>query len=176
MAKAGWSLEDVDVFEINEAFAALSVAIAKELGLNPDKVSISKPSWELANECSQCKELHVTVCTCMLSWVWFFVTPWTVAHRTPLAMGFPRQEYWSGCHTLFQGIFPRSLAFYCSAGGFFTTSTTWEAPVLRLSTPKYRLCPKSWPYSNGWALGGFLLGLSGKVTFFCFLRQKTYLR
>ena len=44
MAKAGWSLEDVDVFEINEAFAALSVAIAKELGLNPDKVSISKPS------------------------------------------------------------------------------------------------------------------------------------
>ena len=44
VAKAGWSLEDVDVFEINEAFAALSVAIAKELGLNPDKVSISKPS------------------------------------------------------------------------------------------------------------------------------------
>ncbi|KAJ1058827.1 hypothetical protein K5549_020006, partial [Capra hircus] len=39
VAKAGWSLEDVDVFEINEAFAALSVAIAKELGLNPDKVN-----------------------------------------------------------------------------------------------------------------------------------------
>ncbi|XP_069343850.1 acetyl-CoA acetyltransferase, cytosolic [Eulemur rufifrons] len=40
VAKAGWSLEDVDVFEINEAFAALSVAIAKELGLNPEKVNI----------------------------------------------------------------------------------------------------------------------------------------
>lgn len=39
VAKAGWSLEDVDVFEINEAFAALSVAIAKELGLNPEKVN-----------------------------------------------------------------------------------------------------------------------------------------
>ncbi|XDC58424.1 hypothetical protein R6Z07M_009606 [Ovis aries] len=38
-AKAGWSLEDVDVFEISEAFAALSVAIAKELGLNPEKVN-----------------------------------------------------------------------------------------------------------------------------------------
>ena len=25
-----------------------------------------------------------------------FVTPWTVAHQTPLSMGFPRQEYWSG--------------------------------------------------------------------------------
>ena len=24
-----------------------------------------------------------------------FVTPWTVAHQTPLSMGFPRQEYWS---------------------------------------------------------------------------------
>lgn len=37
--KAGWSLEDVDLFEINEAFAAVSVAIAKELGLNPEKVT-----------------------------------------------------------------------------------------------------------------------------------------
>ena len=24
------------------------------------------------------------------------VTPWTVAHHTPLSMGFPSQEYWSG--------------------------------------------------------------------------------
>lgn len=40
VAKAGWTLEDVDAFEINEAYAALSVAIAKELGLNPEKVNI----------------------------------------------------------------------------------------------------------------------------------------
>ena len=25
-----------------------------------------------------------------------FETPWTVAHRAPLSMGFPRQESWSG--------------------------------------------------------------------------------
>ena len=25
-----------------------------------------------------------------------FVTPWTVAHQSPLSMGFPRQDYWSG--------------------------------------------------------------------------------
>ena len=25
-----------------------------------------------------------------------FETPWTVALQAPLAMGFPRQEYWSG--------------------------------------------------------------------------------
>jgi acetyl-CoA C-acetyltransferase len=40
VSKAGWSLEDVDVFEINEAFAAVSAAVAKELGLNPEKVNI----------------------------------------------------------------------------------------------------------------------------------------
>ena len=31
-----------------------------------------------------------------LSHVRLFVTPWTVAHQTPLSMGFFRQEYWSG--------------------------------------------------------------------------------
>ena len=37
------------------------------------------------------------------SHVWLFATPWTVC--SPLSMGFPRQEYWSGCHFLLQGIF-----------------------------------------------------------------------
>lgn len=32
-------MEDVDAFEINEAFAVLSVAIMKELGLDPEKVN-----------------------------------------------------------------------------------------------------------------------------------------
>ena len=35
----------------------------------------------------------------------FFATPWTIAHQAPLSMGFSRQEYWSGCHSLLQGIF-----------------------------------------------------------------------
>ena len=39
------------------------------------------------------------------SCVWFFATLWTVAHQAPLSMGFSRQEYWSGCHSLLQGIF-----------------------------------------------------------------------
>ncbi|XP_069788264.1 acetyl-CoA acetyltransferase, cytosolic [Narcine bancroftii] len=38
--KADWNLDKVDLFEINEAFAAQSVAVVKELGLNPDKVNI----------------------------------------------------------------------------------------------------------------------------------------
>ena len=31
-----------------------------------------------------------------LSRVRLFVTPWTVAHQTPLSMGFSRQTHWSG--------------------------------------------------------------------------------
>ncbi|KAL1777699.1 acetyl-CoA acetyltransferase, cytosolic, partial [Sigmodon hispidus] len=41
VVKAGWSLKDVDLFEVNEAFAAVSVAIAKELGLNLNKDNIN---------------------------------------------------------------------------------------------------------------------------------------
>ena len=32
----------------------------------------------------------------VLSHVWLFATPWTVAHQAPLSMKFSRQEYWSG--------------------------------------------------------------------------------
>ncbi|XP_056150811.1 acetyl-CoA acetyltransferase, cytosolic [Lampris incognitus] len=39
--KAGWQMEQVDLFEINEAFAAQSIAVVKELGLNIDKVNVS---------------------------------------------------------------------------------------------------------------------------------------
>ena len=36
------------------------------------------------------------MCVKSLSRVRLFATPWTVAHQTPLSMGFSRQEYWSG--------------------------------------------------------------------------------
>ena len=32
----------------------------------------------------------------MLSRVWLFETPWTIARQAPLSMEFSRQEYWSG--------------------------------------------------------------------------------
>lgn len=38
--KAGWTLDSVDLFELNEAFAAQSLAVLQDLGLNPDKVNI----------------------------------------------------------------------------------------------------------------------------------------
>ncbi len=40
-AKTGWKPDDVDLYEINEAFAVQSVAVIKELGLNPDKVNVN---------------------------------------------------------------------------------------------------------------------------------------
>jgi acetyl-CoA acyltransferase len=38
---AGLSLEDIDVIELNEAFAAQSLAVIKTLGLDPDKVNVN---------------------------------------------------------------------------------------------------------------------------------------
>ena len=34
------------------------------------------------------------------------VTLWTGSHQPSLSMGFSRQEYWTGSHSLLQGIFP----------------------------------------------------------------------
>jgi acetyl-CoA C-acetyltransferase len=39
-AKAGWSLKDVDLFEINEAFSVQMVAVLRELGIDPDRVNV----------------------------------------------------------------------------------------------------------------------------------------
>ena len=43
--------------------------------------------------------LIISLPVCMpshFSRVQLFATPWTVAHQSPLSMGFCRQEYWSG--------------------------------------------------------------------------------
>ena len=43
---------------------------------------------------------------CELSPVWLFATLWSVARQAALSMEISRQEYWSGLHFVFQGIFP----------------------------------------------------------------------
>ena len=56
-----------------------------------------------------------------------FATAWTAAHRAPLSMGFPRQEYWSRLLFPFPGDFshtgikPVSLETLALGGRFFTT-------------------------------------------------------
>ena len=39
--KAGWRVDDLDLIEANEAFAAVSLAIGRELGLDNDKVNVN---------------------------------------------------------------------------------------------------------------------------------------
>ena len=40
MAKVGWTLDDVDLFELNEAFSVQAIAVIRELGLDPEKVNV----------------------------------------------------------------------------------------------------------------------------------------
>ena len=39
--KAKWNLEEIELFEINEAFAAQSIAVIRELGIDPNKVNVN---------------------------------------------------------------------------------------------------------------------------------------
>jgi len=41
LAKAGLKLQDIDLIEANEAFSATSLAIAKELDLDPSKTNVN---------------------------------------------------------------------------------------------------------------------------------------
>jgi acetyl-CoA C-acetyltransferase len=41
LARAGWSLHDLDLIEANEAFAAQALAVGKELGWDPEKVNVN---------------------------------------------------------------------------------------------------------------------------------------
>ena len=41
LKKAGWEISDLDLIESNEAFAAQSLAVIKDLGLSKDKVNVN---------------------------------------------------------------------------------------------------------------------------------------
>jgi acetyl-CoA C-acetyltransferase len=40
-AKAGWSLDEVDLFELNEAFSVQALAVIRELGIDPARVNVN---------------------------------------------------------------------------------------------------------------------------------------
>ena len=77
--------------------------------------------------------LQPPVSACVLSLAQLLATPWTVAHQSPLSMGFSRQECWSGllCPPTGDlpspGVKPVSLMSSALADRFFPTNTTWEA-------------------------------------------------
>jgi len=49
LAKEGISIDDVDLFESNEAFSGSTVAVLKELNLNPEKVNVNGGSVALGH-------------------------------------------------------------------------------------------------------------------------------
>ena len=57
-----------------------------------------------------------------------FVTPWTVAHKAPLSMGFSGKNTGVGCHFLLQGVFP-------TQGSSLHWFLHWQVGSLPLAPP-----------------------------------------
>jgi acetyl-CoA C-acetyltransferase len=53
LKKTGWSLSDVDLIELNEAFAVQAVAIIRELNLDPEKVNVNGGAVALGHAIGQ---------------------------------------------------------------------------------------------------------------------------
>ena len=74
----------------------------------------------------------------MLSHFWLSVTLWTVACKSPLSMGFPRQEYWNGLPFPPPGDLPDPGIEPASA-----VAPAWQAnslPLSHLGSPIKHLC------------------------------------
>ena len=53
LKKTGWSLKDIDLIELNEAFAVQAVAIIRELNLDPEKVNVNGGAVALGHAIGQ---------------------------------------------------------------------------------------------------------------------------
>jgi acetyl-CoA C-acetyltransferase len=53
LIKTGWSLDDVDLIELNEAFAVQAVAITRELKLDPEKINVNGGAVALGHAIGQ---------------------------------------------------------------------------------------------------------------------------
>ena len=87
-------------------------------------------------------EVEVSLLFSQLSFVWLFVTLWTIAQQAPLSMGFSRQKYWSGLPFPSPGNLPDSGIKHASpplTGGFFTTEPPGKPRgILRWSANLHR--------------------------------------
>ena len=90
-------------------------------------------------------------------------TLWSAARQAPLSMGFSRQEHWSGCHALLQGIFPTQglnlclLCFLHWQVGYLPVPPPWK-PELAIGHGKNKC--QGCCQSCGWASGRFHCHLS----------------
>ena len=83
--------------------------------------------------------LRVAVVVQSLSPVRLFASPWTVARHAPLAMGFSRQEYWSGLPFPSPGDLPDpGIEPASPVRGFFTAEPPGHSYKLVLSPSGHR--------------------------------------
>lgn len=60
MEQTGWTKEDVDLYEVNEAFAAVAMAAIRELDLDPEKVNVNGGACALGHPIG-CSGARITV-------------------------------------------------------------------------------------------------------------------
>jgi acetyl-CoA C-acetyltransferase len=53
LKKAGWSINDIDLIELNEAFAVQAVAITRERGLDPERFNVNGGAVALGHAIGQ---------------------------------------------------------------------------------------------------------------------------
>ncbi len=100
LQKAKWPIESVDLFELNEAFASQSVAVIRELRINPEKVLFC----------------------CLFSSIFIFISFQINVNGGSIALGHPFGA--SGArvlvtliHTLKRTGLKRGVAALCTGGG-----------------------------------------------------------
>ncbi|TRY76770.1 hypothetical protein TCAL_00155 [Tigriopus californicus] len=59
ISKAGWSIDEVDLFELNEAFAAQSIAVVRDLKIDPKKVNVSGGAIALGHPIGASERLNM---------------------------------------------------------------------------------------------------------------------
>ena len=95
-------------------------------------------------------DFHLPTCSVviivqLLSLVWLFATPWTVAYQAPLPMGSPRQEHWRGLPFPSPEKSSRSKdrtytsCISCTGRWILYHWATWEAPACTVSRAS---CPQ----------------------------------
>ena len=119
-----WYLNSLDYSSHCDSICLLVSAL---FGLQFSPLNLNSLQY-LPNQNPTSNTLGHKICSCCFSrcHAQLFVTPWTVAHQSPLSRGFSRQESWSWLPFPSPGnladprIKPVSAAF---AGRFFTTKS-----------------------------------------------------
>ena len=120
-------------FQLNSPALSLDILLLCHASATPTQSTL--PEWV--------KCLHVSLlllilfpipnaflCVKLVSCVWLFATPWTVACQALLSLKFPRQEYWSGLPFHSPGDLPKPKSPALQADSFQSESPGKPIPVL----------------------------------------------